>query len=256
MEEAILTRLREILKTSDLEKTTGKSIRKQLEKELSADLSGYKPVIREEIEKYLQGEAIRQSQESAQTTLAASPSKSKGGYGCLLSPELSAFMGGVFECPRTQVVKELWAYIKSKDLQNPKDRRKINLDEELAKLFKPPLTMLNMNKQLSRHCKTDDRKIASRSPAKKAGAAAGGKGKAKKDKKAAKAKQGSKVSKKGAAKISKKKSSSSSSRKPKAEGEKEDAEESEQPDLQTAPTHLETTAVPGDGGDTVELDSL
>ena len=54
MEEAILTRLREILKTSDLEKTTGKSIRKQLEKELSADLSGYKPVIREEIEKYLQ----------------------------------------------------------------------------------------------------------------------------------------------------------------------------------------------------------
>ena len=58
---------------------------------------------------------------------------------------------------RTMVVKKLWEYIKGHNLQNPADRRKINLDSELSKLFKPPLTMLNMNKQLSRHCKVDDR---------------------------------------------------------------------------------------------------
>ena len=56
----------------------------------------------------------------------------------------------------TQVVRKMWEYIKAHNLQNPKDRRKIDLDDALAKLFKPPLTMFNMNKQLSRHCKTDD----------------------------------------------------------------------------------------------------
>ena len=50
-----------------------------------------------------------------------------------------------------QVVKRLWEYIKAHDLQNPKDKRKIVLDERLRTLFKPPLNMLNMNKQLSRH---------------------------------------------------------------------------------------------------------
>ena len=48
-------------------------------------------------------------------------------------------------------MKRLWEYIKAHDLQNPKDKRKIVLDERLGTLFKPPLNMLNMNKQLSRH---------------------------------------------------------------------------------------------------------
>ena len=77
--------------------------------------------------------------------------KPKGGYGSLLSPELSAFMGGAHEMARTQVVKKLWEYIKANGLQNAQDKRKIDLDGKLATLFKPPLTMFNMNKQLSRH---------------------------------------------------------------------------------------------------------
>ena len=64
-ERRIVARLAEILEASDLENTTGKSIRKQLQKELGKDLSAYKPLIKSEIEKYLQGEALRQSQESA-----------------------------------------------------------------------------------------------------------------------------------------------------------------------------------------------
>ena len=35
-----------------------------------------------------------------------------------------------------QVVKEIWAYVKSNNLQNPKDKRKIILDEVLGKIFK------------------------------------------------------------------------------------------------------------------------
>lgn len=51
-----------------------------------------------------------------------------------------------------QVVKKLWEYIKANNLQNPKNKQKIILDDKLKQLFKPPLTMLNMNKQLSKHC--------------------------------------------------------------------------------------------------------
>ena len=196
-ERRIVARLAEILEASDLENTTGKSIRKQLQKELGKDLSAYKPLIKSEIEKYLQGEALRQSQESALLHVTQSQSvagssgvtKPKGGYGSLLSPELSAFMGGAHEMARTQVVKKLWEYIKANGLQNAQDKRKIDLDGKLATLFKPPLTMFNMNKQLSRHCKTDDRrKSTSSSKPKKSKAAvkSGGVKKTKPKKKAKK----------------------------------------------------------------------
>ena len=95
--------------------------------------------------------------------------------------------------PRTQVVKKLWEYIKSRDLQDPSDKRKIVLDDALAKIFKPPLTMFTMNKQLSRHCKTDDRKEKAKpkkpkSKAKTTGVSAKSK-KATKDKKTKKTKK-------------------------------------------------------------------
>lgn len=220
---AILARLREILKASDLEVTTGKSIRKQLEAELGTDLSAHKKAIKQEIARYLQGEAIRQSQESSGTFLATTattatattasdtppkPTKppattaTRGGYGSLLSPELSAFLGGATEMPRTQVVKKLWEYIKSRDLQDPSDKRKIVLDDALSKIFKPPLTMFTMNKQLSRHCKTDDRRKEKAKPKKPSKAKTGV---------SAKSKKATKDKKTKTTKKSKKKPSSSSS---------------------------------------------
>ncbi len=50
-----------------------------------------------------------------------------------------------------QVVKKMWEYIKANNLQNPKNKRKIILDDKLKKIFKPPLDMFSMNKQLSKH---------------------------------------------------------------------------------------------------------
>ena len=66
-----------------------------------------------------------------------------------LSPALSEFMGTDI-MPRTEVVKQLWAYFRENNLQNPNDRREILLDKKLQKVFKrKSVTMFSMNKFLS-----------------------------------------------------------------------------------------------------------
>ncbi len=57
--------------------------------------------------------------------------------------------------PRTKIVKKIWAYIKKKRLQNPKNRRMIILDDCLKKVFKGKhsVNMFEMNKLLKKHMK-------------------------------------------------------------------------------------------------------
>ncbi|KAL3684407.1 hypothetical protein R1sor_002429 [Riccia sorocarpa] len=70
---------------------------------------------------------------------------------CGLSPELQAIIG-VTELPRTQVVKQLWAYIREHALQDPENKRKILCDDQLRGLFGVESTdMFKMNKLLSKH---------------------------------------------------------------------------------------------------------
>ena len=57
--------------------------------------------------------------------------------------------------PRTEVVKKLWEYIKKNKLQDPKERRNINADENLKKVFngKKTVSMFEMTKLISNHLK-------------------------------------------------------------------------------------------------------
>lgn len=49
------------------------------------------------------------------------------------------------------MVKELYAYIKEQNLQNPKDRREILLDETLQSFFKvKKVTYFSINKYLNK----------------------------------------------------------------------------------------------------------
>lgn len=67
------------------------------------------------------------------------------------SPELAEIIGAK-DLPRSEVVSKIWAYIKKNDLQDAKDRRQINGDEKLSKIFgKKSVTMFEMNKHLARH---------------------------------------------------------------------------------------------------------
>lgn len=55
--------------------------------------------------------------------------------------------------PRSEVVKKLWVYIKKNGLQDEKNKRNINGDEALKKVFggKAVVNMFEMTKLVSKH---------------------------------------------------------------------------------------------------------
>ena len=56
--------------------------------------------------------------------------------------------------PRTEVVKNLWKYIKKHNLQDSKNRRNINADAKLKAVFgKAVVNMFEMTKLVSKHLK-------------------------------------------------------------------------------------------------------
>jgi upstream activation factor subunit UAF30 len=69
-----------------------------------------------------------------------------------ISPELAAVVGNG-PMPRSEVTKKIWVYIKEKGLQDPKNKRNINADENLKKVFggKATVSMFEMTKLLSKH---------------------------------------------------------------------------------------------------------
>jgi len=57
--------------------------------------------------------------------------------------------------PRTEVVKKMWVYIKKNGLQDTKNKRNINADEKLLKVFggKKQVNMFEMAGLISKHLK-------------------------------------------------------------------------------------------------------
>lgn len=75
----------------------------------------------------------------------------------LLSEPLSRLLDGATELSRPQVVKQIWAYVKAHDLQDPNDKRILICDERMLPVFKKPtVSCFGMNKILSGHLKKKD----------------------------------------------------------------------------------------------------
>lgn len=69
-----------------------------------------------------------------------------------VSADLAAVVGKG-PMPRSEVVKKLWVYIKGKNLQDPQNKRNINADAALKKVFggKDVVNMFEMTKLVSAH---------------------------------------------------------------------------------------------------------
>ena len=69
-----------------------------------------------------------------------------------VSDELSTVVGKG-PMPISEVVKKIWVYIKKNNLQDPKNKRNINADENLKKVFggKSVVNMFEMTKLVSKH---------------------------------------------------------------------------------------------------------
>lgn len=69
------------------------------------------------------------------------------------SKELAAVVGTA-ALPRTEVVKQLWVYIKKHNLQNPANKRNILSDAKLKAVFgKAEVTMFEMAGLIGKHLK-------------------------------------------------------------------------------------------------------
>jgi upstream activation factor subunit UAF30 len=57
--------------------------------------------------------------------------------------------------PRTEITKKIWDYIRSNGLQDQKDKRTINADDKLRKVFngKDSVSMFEMTKLVNGHIK-------------------------------------------------------------------------------------------------------
>ena len=70
------------------------------------------------------------------------------------SPTLAEVIGSK-AVPRTEVIKQIWNYIKKNGLQDSKNRRMINADAKLLPLFdgKNQISMFELAKVVSKHVK-------------------------------------------------------------------------------------------------------
>ena len=100
---------------------------------------------------------------SSRSAKKAAPKKSSGGAAKKRAPnpafmkpmtpsaQLAAVVGSS-PMPRTEITKKLWEYIKRKGLQDAKERRMINADENLRPIFKKDrVSMFDMTKLVNKH---------------------------------------------------------------------------------------------------------
>ncbi|HEX6903150.1 MAG TPA: SWIB/MDM2 domain-containing protein [Thermoanaerobaculia bacterium] len=95
----------------------------------------------------------------AEKKSTAKKSEGKGGGSAFMAPlqpdDKLAAVVGKDPLPRTEVTKRVWDYIRSNNLQDPKDKRTIRADAKLKAVFdgKDSVTMFELTKLVNAHLK-------------------------------------------------------------------------------------------------------
>ncbi len=93
------------------------------------------------------------SKKASATKAAPAKKAASGAFMKPLTPSAAlAAVVGKDPLPRTQVIKKLWEYIKKHDLQDPANKRNINADAKLEKVFeKKQVSMFEMAGLIGKH---------------------------------------------------------------------------------------------------------
>ncbi|KAL6562301.1 hypothetical protein OROGR_003308 [Orobanche gracilis] len=145
--------------TSPVKKENAASVEEEYaatvkEENASAVKEEYAATLKEEYGTAVEYESANVSQTPKGRALAGT--KRRGGPGglnkvCGVSPKLQAIVGEP-ALPRTEIVKQLWVYIRKHNLQDPGNRRNIICDDALRLVFETDCTdMFKMNKLLAKH---------------------------------------------------------------------------------------------------------
>ena len=106
--------------------------------------------------------AVKKAAKKAVKKVAKKPAKKKTARkpnAAFMKPvqpnETLAAIVGANPMPRTELTKKLWAYIKKNNLQDKKNRRMINADDKMKKLFggKAQASMFDLTKFASKNVK-------------------------------------------------------------------------------------------------------
>lgn len=157
-DKKIRKQMEKLVPTIDINSMSVKLFIKLLSKTLGVNLKEKKKFIKENLTAILDemGDGEEEVEEEIEVEVEETLVKTKGkGSGlnkpCELSPELGQFLGKSHES-RPQVVKQLWAYFKENNLQNPKDKRVIILDDTLKAIFNvDQFTMFQLGKYIGAH---------------------------------------------------------------------------------------------------------
>jgi upstream activation factor subunit UAF30 len=151
-ERKILKQMEKLVPQVDINTMSVKGFIKTLSKQMGVNLKVKKKFIQASLTSILDN-----MDDDEEKVLEEKPAKKEVGKGNgfnkekELSPELAEFIGKPMEA-RPQVVKALWAYFKENDLQNPKDKRIIMLDDRLKAIFNvEQFTMFQMAKYIGAH---------------------------------------------------------------------------------------------------------
>eukprot|EP01026_Neomeris_dumetosa_P047962 TRINITY_DN4133_c0_g2_i1.p1 TRINITY_DN4133_c0_g2~~TRINITY_DN4133_c0_g2_i1.p1 ORF type:complete len:358 (-),score=79.39 TRINITY_DN4133_c0_g2_i1:173-1246(-) len=147
-DELLVNRVRDLLKEVDLNTWTERQLRECLENEFSTSLSNKKELVRQEIEEFL-------LQNSTEAELNKHMQSKKRPQTQNISPEMQEFMD-TKTSNWHEVLNAVWKHIRENNLQDPNDRREINLDEKLALICTAPLTISSLASQLKRHVLEDE----------------------------------------------------------------------------------------------------
>ena len=98
--------------------------------------------------------AVKKAAKKAAPKKAAKKRTPNPAFMKAMTPDASlAAVVGTQPMPRTEVTKKIWAYIKQNGLQDQKQRRMINADDNLKKVFdgKKQVSMFEMTRYVNKH---------------------------------------------------------------------------------------------------------